>query len=330
MTLRRRGFTLIELLVVIAIIGVLIGLLLPAVQSAREASRRSQCLNNLRQLGLATQQYEIRSRQYPGAFESIPEQFLDSGPEMFTTWAILLMPGLERQRVYDGYMSGARPATYVSVMLCPSEGSRARSGPVNTYVANGGKIGSVITQLPADGPFLNRIYDPKRKIQEGHWKDGLEYTLIFSENLDAMDYDVVGWSGMRKPSDTPPPELDMDYIGKRYDRQFSPLFLWSSSPEASSYVNGRSASCDSACDFVSLSPIRISSASDDQWEAVAAINARPTSAHGGGVNVAFAGGRAQFLRDEVEYDIYRALMTPNDLRSSSPQPRILVEDNDYQ
>lgn len=90
------GFTLVELLVVIAIIGILIALLLPAVQAAREAARRAQCANNLKQLGLAILNYESQVRSFPPGMIAFS---VDRGAR--TPWAIHLYPFLEQKAVYD-------------------------------------------------------------------------------------------------------------------------------------------------------------------------------------------------------------------------------------
>jgi prepilin-type N-terminal cleavage/methylation domain-containing protein/prepilin-type processing-associated H-X9-DG protein len=117
-----RGFTLVELLVVIAIIGVLIGLLLPAVQNARESSRRSQCSNNLKQVGLAAAGFESANKAYPCADLA----------QRWASWAVFLFPYFEAQDKYDNWRIGRRAFVQqtadgdmraggrIGPLLCPS------------------------------------------------------------------------------------------------------------------------------------------------------------------------------------------------------------------
>ena len=123
---RRRGFTLIELLVVIAIIAVLIGLLLPAVQRVREAAQRTQCSNNLKQIGLAIHDYHNVNNHLP------PSRLSD----LHATWAVLILPYLEQENLYRQWnlpntyysQSDAARLTPVPSYFCPTRRS-AKSDP---------------------------------------------------------------------------------------------------------------------------------------------------------------------------------------------------------
>src|SRR6186997_3312302 len=96
----RRGFTLVELLVVIAIIGILVAILLPAIQAAREASRRSHCMNNLKQIGLAVQMHIDSKKRLPTGRDGTDEKSL--------AWSYYLLPYMEENAVFESFRKGLR------------------------------------------------------------------------------------------------------------------------------------------------------------------------------------------------------------------------------
>jgi prepilin-type N-terminal cleavage/methylation domain-containing protein/prepilin-type processing-associated H-X9-DG protein len=134
---RCRGFTLVELLVVIAIIGILVALLLPAIQAAREAARRAQCMNGLKQLGLAAHNYMSAKKDVlPGglfqqANSDPPAHTAGSGSYQSDSFFVYLMPYLEQQQVYDNWKFTDRgknsatdtspAATLINTLLCASD-----------------------------------------------------------------------------------------------------------------------------------------------------------------------------------------------------------------
>jgi prepilin-type N-terminal cleavage/methylation domain-containing protein/prepilin-type processing-associated H-X9-DG protein len=177
---RRSGFTLIELLVVIAIIAVLIALLLPAVQAAREAARRIQCTNNLKQLGLALQNYHAPWNSFPVGFLYAYRGVLPISSPLQYRWSVLaqMAPFLEQANLFNALnfdfpiahqpTGGGSPfwpyfpanttamATQVSLFLCPSDGApppATNSGPTNYAFCTGdGSNGGDATD--ADGAFI--------------------------------------------------------------------------------------------------------------------------------------------------------------------------------
>lgn len=123
-----RGFTLVELLVVIAIIGVLIALLLPAVQQAREAARRMQCSNQLKQIGLAMHNYHDTYKVFPPG--SVNLDLTTTANKSLTNWAIAILPFLEQTALFDQYNHNVHNThadnqdvlkTILPSMLCPSD-----------------------------------------------------------------------------------------------------------------------------------------------------------------------------------------------------------------
>jgi prepilin-type N-terminal cleavage/methylation domain-containing protein len=335
--LRVRAFTLVELLVVIAIIGALIGMLLPAVQRARESSRRSTCLSNIRQLALAALHYETRVRRYPALFDELPpQQRLSPSSERWSTWAVMLLPDVEKESAFNEYAKGARPLPeiYVETYLCPSDAEKLRTGSVMSYAANAGGALAARDQKPANGAFLNRIYDPKAAVVDGHWKDGRDHTFAFSERTDGHNYDIIGWNGMTpNPNHVEEDHLDHNVVDDGVDRVWGGAFVWHRSPTQCSYINGPICGCTKpeptpGCVLHEGTGRYVSHPCTIECHLMArSPNTKPSSEHGGGVNVAFGSGRALFVSNNVDYKVYRALMTLNDKKSDSPDRDELIDDS---
>ena len=138
----KSGFTLVELLVVIAIIGTLMGLLLPAVQSAREAGRRNTCANNLSQLGKAVVSFDGQRNFIPGWCNA--NISTGSATGSMYGWPVMLLPNLERRDVYraaennGGTLISGSHTPYLDLLNCPSTPPDLTSSPSLAYAGNCG------------------------------------------------------------------------------------------------------------------------------------------------------------------------------------------------
>jgi len=147
---RRMAFSLVELLVVIAIIAILIGLLIPAVQKIREAANRASCLNNLKQIGLALQNYAGTATTFPpgGVTPNVCCETQDSKSN--ANWAMLILPYIEQQPLYD---------TYDPTKYCEDQAEAFRTAYVKTYACPS-DIDTRQPQQPDGGPGKNELFMP--------------------------------------------------------------------------------------------------------------------------------------------------------------------------
>ncbi len=235
---RRVGFTLVELLVVIAIIGILVGLLLPAVQAAREAARRMQCSNNLKQLGLGALNYESTFKKFPPnhifARPITNPSTANGAPDVLNMecwgWHVLLMPQIEQTAMYNqlnvtqislmGFIQTATPAQFdllkqeISVFRCPSDSgdavaktARHWGGGVGTAASSRGNWESGLTNYVSSRGTRNNpqtVKDSYGVIQENlsvkiaQITDGTSNTFIFGER-DSKYGRSGTWPGVRNP-----------------------------------------------------------------------------------------------------------------------------------
>lgn len=278
----RRGFTLVELLVVIAIISTLMGLLLPAVQSAREAGRRNTCSNNISQLAKATIKSDLQDGSIPGWHTQ-----LNGNPP----WPVLLLKNLERKDVYDDWVAGSFQSTPISIFSCPTAPPDTTSATI-AYSGNSGTTAlSGSTQVKGDGVMLDNVgnvsdgWSPARMgLDLISNKDGTATTVLYAEK-NALGY--ADYSARIMPT-SPQPAPAINFLATFSTSR--PIF-------------------GLAIDKATLStglPIN-----NPMQEGL------PSSNHVGGVVVAFCDGHVIFLNDSIAAHVYAQLITSDSSRWGS-------------
>jgi prepilin-type N-terminal cleavage/methylation domain-containing protein len=200
---RRRGFTLIELLVVIAIIGILVALLLPAVQAAREAARRTSCLNNLTQLGLANHSYEFHFEHLPPGVTNEDGPIRNEAKGTHVSWIVHVLPYIEQNilaRKFDRQAGAYAPANapvraaQISILQCPSDPvpflNKANTVARGAYAGCHHDVEAPIAEDNHGLLFLNS------HVRYADIFDGSSMTLLIGECLNGQE--GLGWvSGTR-------------------------------------------------------------------------------------------------------------------------------------
>jgi prepilin-type N-terminal cleavage/methylation domain-containing protein len=327
--LRRSGFTLIELLVVIAIIAVLVALLLPAVQQAREAARRSQCKNNLKQIGIAMHNYHEQYNQLPPSMGWSTYTCNEQGT--FSD-KVMMMPMLDQQSAYNqinfknfpyesmGWYGNSNVGTLsarLPVFNCPSQPYKIAGGQANfTYAINSGISGvyngktlgvpgyrngasSYMGILPGACSVTSADYD--RPTTMASFTDGTSNSAMYSEFVidgqgNAPKYQVKTWAGNVWTDSPASIRAQCKAQGSNSGRQPERGASWACSfvGEGATYTHTMAPN-DNSCH----------GDGGHDWTGDGVMAAQ--SFHTGGVHVLLADGAVRFVNDSLNYNTWLAI-----------------------
>jgi prepilin-type N-terminal cleavage/methylation domain-containing protein/prepilin-type processing-associated H-X9-DG protein len=326
---KRFAFTLVELLVVIAVIGILIGLLLPAVQQARESARRMQCQNNLKQLAIATQGYEETHGILPpsGIVEpktlTYRENRIDHRYPVFDqrsgkmfSWAVLLLPFLEETSLYSQFdmsrtildQANEPQERAIPTFLCPTDAALGRfyTPPGSQKRFAKGNYAAYVSPFHSD---LQLLY-PGALISTGQKLakvlDGTSKTVVFAE-VRTLDHPqdergvwALPWNAASLLS------LDMHHDNSEASGYFMNFWIQLALVYQAQMPNtiGPNADVLVECPQDALAQAQLERMPCIKWDwglgLFGYISSAPRSLHHGGVNIAFLDGHVDFLSDDVD------------------------------
>jgi prepilin-type N-terminal cleavage/methylation domain-containing protein/prepilin-type processing-associated H-X9-DG protein len=354
----RTGFSLIELVVVMGIMGLLVALLLPAVQQSRETARRVQCLSQMRQIGMALVTHEEQTKRFPAL-----GNYSATGPEIYHSWVVAILPGIDQGVIYNQWdfdqphddvvnsSNGQLARTPLPILACPSDVTAAAGQANQSYVVNagigwtepvdcpftissisGGGIARVRIDLSGDG-----IACPSTVGQEADRRLLKALGLFFAENWPAGSGTVRHHSFTSITDGASNTLMLAENVRAGFDPAFNTTWASADVERQSFIISGH------ACENFSCAPggvnyARTNDRSTVPWS-LQAINSSltqpegeapwPSSYHQGGVNVAFCDGRARFLSENVSGEVYAAIVSPQGASLTAALKQQIVSGSEF-